>query len=172
MQERTFAGHPEMVRSDADVGKSRNGGLLLIGAFKLANSLLFICVGFGAFHLVHKDLGEAALRLAAALRFNPEWRITSLLLEKVTLVDAHKLRQFGVFTFCYAGLHSLEGIGLMLEKAWAEYLTLSLTVMFLPWELYELVRRPTWIRLALLLINLAVLAYILWVLERKKKATA
>ncbi len=42
--------------------------------------------------------------------------------------------------------------------------------MFLPWELWELARRPSWVRLGLLLINLAVLGYLLWLLERKKKA--
>lgn len=56
----------------------------------------------------------------------------------------------------------------MLEKVWAEYLTLILTVSFLPWELYELVWRPSWFRLSLLLINLAVLAYLVWLLRRKK----
>jgi len=61
-------------------------------------------------------------------------------------------------------------VGLVLEKVWAEYLTLFLTVSFLPWELYELARRPNWFRLSLLLINLAVLGYLLWLLRRKKVA--
>lgn len=56
----------------------------------------------------------------------------------------------------------------MMEKVWAEYLTLILTVSFLPWELYELTRHPNWFRLSLLLINLAVLWYLLWLLRRKK----
>ena len=61
-----------------------------------------------------------------------------------------------------------EGIGLLMEKVWAEYLTLVLTVSFLPWELYELVRRPDWFRVSLLLINLAVLWYLIWLLRRKR----
>jgi uncharacterized membrane protein (DUF2068 family) len=56
----------------------------------------------------------------------------------------------------------------MLEKVWAEYLTLILTVSFLPWELYELARHLNWFRLSLLLINLAVLWYLVWLLRRKK----
>ncbi len=56
----------------------------------------------------------------------------------------------------------------MLEKVWAEYLTLSLTISFLPWELYEMARRPDWFRLSLLVINLAVLGYLVWLLRRKK----
>ena len=55
----------------------------------------------------------------------------------------------------------------MLEKVWAEYLTLILTMSFLV-ELYELARHPNWYRLSLLLINLAVLWYLVWLLRKKK----
>jgi uncharacterized membrane protein (DUF2068 family) len=145
--------------------------LLAIGVFKLTKSIFFFCLGIGAFHLLlHRDLAEEATRLANALHFEPEWRITALLTEKVTLIDQRQLREIGFATFAYSAIALVEGIGLMLEKVWAEYLTLSLTVMFLPWELWELARRPSWVRLGLLLINLAVLGYLLWLLERKKKA--
>jgi uncharacterized membrane protein (DUF2068 family) len=170
MREEAIDGHREMTARGHSTEHARNGGLLLIGIFKLTKSVFFFCVGIGALHLVHRDLSEEAMRLATALHFDPEWRITSLLLEKVDLIDAHKLRQIGVATFAYSALALVEGTGLMLQKVWAEFLTLSLTVMFLPWELYELAKRPTWIRLALLLINLAVLGYLLWLLERKKRA--
>jgi uncharacterized membrane protein (DUF2068 family) len=58
----------------------------------------------------------------------------------------------------------------MLEKPWAEYLTISLTVGFLPWELWELAHGASAFRIGILLTNLAVLAYLLWLLNRKKKA--
>jgi uncharacterized membrane protein (DUF2068 family) len=41
---------------------------------------------------------------------------------------------------------------------------------FLPWELYELARHPNWYRLSLLLINLVVLWYLVWLLRKKKTA--
>ena len=145
----------------------RDRGLLLIGIFKLAKSLFFFCLGIGAFHLMHRDLAEEALRLAHALRFDPESRLTALLLDKVDLIDQRRLREIGFGTFLYSALALTEGTGLLLEKIWAEYLTLALTVSFLPWELYELARRPSWFRLALLLINLAVLWYLVWLLQRK-----
>nr|WP_246302141.1 DUF2127 domain-containing protein [Granulicella arctica] len=144
--------------------------MLLIGLFKLGKSLLFFCLGIGAIHLLHKDLGDEVMRLATALKFDPESRFVSLLLDKVDLIDTHRLRQIGFATFAYSGMALTEGIGLLLEKVWAEYLTLILTISFLPWELYELVRRPDWFRLGLLLINLAVLGYLIWLLQRKKQA--
>ena len=157
------------------VGKETHGGahdrgLLLIGLFKLGKSIFFFFIGVGAIHLLHKDLGDEVLRLATRFNFDPESRVVSLLLEKVDLIDAHRLREIGFATFAYSALALTEGIGLMKEKVWAEYLTLSLTIAFLPWELFELARRPDWFRLGLLLINLAVLWYLVWLLQRKKKA--
>jgi uncharacterized membrane protein (DUF2068 family) len=111
----------------------------------------------GAIHLLHKDLEDEVMRLAVRLKFDPESRFVALLLDKVDLIDAHRLRQISVATFGYSALALTEGVGLLLEKVCAEYLTLVLTISFLPWELYELFRRPDWFRLSLLLINLAVL---------------
>lgn len=151
---------------------TRDRGLLLIGLFKLGKSVFFFCLGMGALHFLHQDLGDEVLRLATALKFDPESRFVSLVLDKVDLIDAHRLRQIGVATFAYSGVALTEGIGLILEKVWAEYLTLILTISFLPWEIYELVRRPDWFRLGLLLINLAVLWYLVWLLQRKKQTIA
>ncbi|MDW5265008.1 MULTISPECIES: DUF2127 domain-containing protein [Acidobacteriaceae] len=148
--------------------RPRDRGLLLIGLFKLAKSIFFFCIGMGAIHLLHKDLGDVVMRVAMALKFDPESRFVSLLLDKVDLIDVHRLKLISLGTFAYSVVALTEGVGLVLEKVWAEYLTLILTISFLPWELYELARRPNWFRLSLLLINLAVLAYLVWLLRRKK----
>jgi uncharacterized membrane protein (DUF2068 family) len=144
-------------------------GLLAIGLFKLAKALLFFGLGVGAFHLLHKDLDDELTKLTSALGFDPESRTVSLLLEKVDLIDAHRLKEIGLATFAYSALALTEGVGLMLEKVWAEYLTLTLTVSFLPWELYELAREPNLFRFSLIVINLVVLAYLVWYLQRKRQ---
>ena len=159
-------------RAGASVPPSvHDNGLLLIGIFKLAKSLFFFCIGIGAIHLLHKDLSDEVMRLAAALRFDPESRVVGLVMDKVDLIDAQRLREIGFATFAYSALALTEGVGLLLQKVWAEYLTLILTISFLPWELYELARRPSWGRLALLVINLLVLWYLVWLLKRKRAGT-
>ncbi len=158
----------------AEVGGTatvHDNGLLLIGLFKLVKAVFFFCIGIGAMHLLHKDLSDEVIRLATALRFDPESRVVSLLMDKVDLIDVHRLREIGFATFAYSALALTEGIGLLLAKVWAEYLTLVLTISFLPWELYELARRPSWFRLALLVINLGVLWYLVWLLKRKRLLT-
>lgn len=147
-------------------------GLLMIGLFKLGKAILFFGIGVGVIHLLHRDIGDEVMRLATALNFDPESRVVSILLEKADLIDAQRLREIGFATFAYSALALTEGIGLLLERVWAEYLTLMLTISFLPWELYELARRPNWFRFGLLIINLIVLSYLVWLLRRKKTIVA
>ncbi|WP_263357084.1 DUF2127 domain-containing protein [Acidicapsa ligni] len=150
--------------------KKRNRWLELIALYKLLQALLLVAVGVGALRLLGKDIGDLLQNLATGLRMNPEGHLVSFLLGKASMLDDHRLRQISVFMFCYAGLGILEGIGLMLEKIWAEYLTSIITASFLPLEVFELMHRITWFRIALFVVNLAVLAYLVGHLIRDKAA--
>lgn len=152
------------------VAKHHDSGLLTIGLFKLLEAAFFFLVGIGAIHFIHRDLGDAAQRLAVRLRFDLDGRLVSWVLDHLDDITAHRLKQIGVATFFYAGLRVAEGVGLVLEKVWAEYLTVGVTTAFLPWELYEILKRPDWIRGCLLAANLVVLAYLLWWLRRNRVA--
>ncbi len=138
-----------------------NRWLILIAAFKLSQALLFIAVGVGAFRLLHKDIGDLLTRLVEHLRFNPESRFVNFVLDKSSLVTDRLLRRIGEVGFIYAALDLIEGTGLYLEKAWAEYLTLAITASFLPWEIFEVLRKVTWIRAGLLVVNALVFFYLL-----------
>lgn len=161
----------EQVASQAESTKRRrhNRGLLMIGAFKLLEAVFFVLVGLGAFHLMHRDLEDEALRLAGRLRIDPDGRLLLWVLDHLDDITAHRLRQIGFATFFYAALRVVEGVGLVLEKVWAEYLTVGVTVAFLPWEIYEIARKLDWVRVGILLINLAVLAYLVYWLRRSRR---
>lgn len=140
--------------------------ILAIGGFKLLKGLLFVLLGFGALKLVHRDVSDLLLRLLIDWHFDPESKFVNLVLDKASLIDAHRLRQISIAIFCYAGLDFIEGTGLVLEKTWAEYLTLILTASFLPWEFYEILRHPTWVKAAITLINVLVVAYLVFYVQR------
>jgi uncharacterized membrane protein (DUF2068 family) len=136
--------------------------IIAIGVFKLLQALLFIALGVGAIRLLHKDLMDLAERLILAMRFDPEGRFVNLFLDKVALIDPHRLKQISAVVFAIAALDIMEGTGLVLEQVWAEYVTLVLTASFLPLEFFEILRHATWIRMVLLIINLAVVVYLLY----------
>jgi uncharacterized membrane protein (DUF2068 family) len=134
---------------------------MLIAAFKLGQALLFFAMGIGVFRLLHKDIGDELTWLANHLRFNPESKFINFLLVKSSILDDRILKRIGEVVFIYAGLDLVEGIGLYLEKTWAEYLTLAITASFLPWEVFELFRRLTLIRVSLLVLNVLIFLYLL-----------
>lgn len=145
-------------------------GLVLIAAYKLIQSLLFVAIGIGAVRLLHKDVGDELSRLADHLHFNSEWRLVDFILSKASLVNDPLLRRIGLAAFCYAALGILEAIGLYLEKVWGEYLTLAITASFLPWEIFEIMRRLTWFRAGLLTANVLVFIYLLQLVARRHKS--
>ena len=146
----------------------RNQWLILIAAYKLVQALLFAAIGVGALRLLHQDVGDLLGQLADHLNFNPESRFVNFILEKASLLDDPLLRRIGAAAFCYAGIGLLEGIGLYLEKVWAEYLTLLITASFLPWEVYEVVHHVTWLKAGLLVVNLLVVYYLMRFVTRPK----
>jgi uncharacterized membrane protein (DUF2068 family) len=108
-------------------------------------------------------------RAVIDMRFDPESHFVNVILEKVSLLNDHRLKQISVAVFCYAALDIIEGAGLILEKAWAEYLTLILTASFLPWELFEIMRHVTWLKIALITINLLVLIYLVFHVQNRAR---
>jgi uncharacterized membrane protein (DUF2068 family) len=146
-----------------------NRWLMLIAAFKIAQALLFVAVGVGALRLVHKDIGDILLKLAHHLHFSPESRFVDFILDRATIVNDRLLRRFSIGLFAYAALGMTEGIGLYLEKAWGEYMTLLITASFLPWEIYEVFHRVTAVRAGLLVVNVLVFLYLLKVLVERGK---
>lgn len=147
--------------------KKRNRWLELIATYKLLQAILLVAVAEGALKLLHKDAAEVLSHIATDLRMNPEGRFMSFLLDKAALLNDHRLRQISNFLFGYAALGLIEGIGLMMEKVWAEYFTALITASFLPLEIFELMHKVTWGRIGLLVLNLAVLAYLVAHLGRR-----
>lgn len=161
-------------RSTPGPGK-HNGWLLIIGFYNLLKAALFFAIGIGAIRLVHKDIVDVFTRAVLDLRFDPEGRFISMMLDKLSLVNDHRLRQISAAVFAYSALSTVEGLGLMFERTWAEYLTLVLTASFLPWEFFEIAHRITGFKIGLVSINLAMVGYLAYHVrkrarERKAKA--
>jgi uncharacterized membrane protein (DUF2068 family) len=147
-------------------------GFRIIGAMKLASAVLLALAGFGIFRLLHRDLGETLQHYASVLHLDPENRFVHGVLYRAAGIDHAHLRALGAGTFFYAGLEGLEGVGLLLRRRWAEYLTVVATGLLLPLEVYEIVRKPTPVRILVLVANLAILAYLIYRLVQDHRAGA
>jgi uncharacterized membrane protein (DUF2068 family) len=141
-------------------------GLLLIGVFRLLKSATLIAVGIGALHLLHKNIAAIAANWIDSLDLDPNNPYVVRFLEKLSALDPQKLKALGAGTFLYAGIYLVEGVGLVLRKRWAEYVTIISTAGFIPLEVYEIAEKINAIRIGVLLVNIAIVAYLIWDLRR------
>ena len=149
--------------------KSSHSRLLrLIALFKLVKAALLIAVGVGALNLLHKDVAGAVEHWVELLRLDPNNHYIDIALEKASNLTPDKIKQLGLGSMIYAGLFLTEGIGLGLEKRWAEWLTVIITSSLIPIEIYEIYRHPTAIKIAVLLINVAIVAYLFYRIRGKR----
>ena len=146
----------------------RDSGLFFIGLFKLCKAVFFLGVSLGALHFVHHSLPSTLDRIIRELHFDPENRLVDLVVDKVGQLTHHRLRLISMGTSLYAMLCTTEAYGLLRRRVWAEFVTLWLSVSFVPWELYEATLHPTLWHFGILSANLLIVAYLLWLLRRKK----
>ena len=88
-------------------------------------------------------------------------RFVGRALSAAAALTPSRVRDLIVGSFLYAGLFLTEGIGLWLLQGWAMWFTVVFTGSFLPIEIYEFARRPGAGKAALLLLNLALVVYLI-----------
>ena len=82
-------------------------------------------------------------------------------IEKVLHATPSTLNLIGAGILLYAALQIVEGIGLWSLKRWGEYVAVVGTTLFVPLEVYEVVDHLTWLKLVILLVNVAAVFYLL-----------
>ena len=143
--------------------KSLHSRLLqLIALFKLLKAALLIAVGAGALKLLHKDVAGAVEHWVELLKLDPNNHYVDTALEKASNITPYKIKELGLGSMIDAGLFLTEGIGLWFGKRWAEWLTVIITSSLIPIEIYEIYRHPTPVKIAVILINIAIVAYLVY----------
>jgi uncharacterized membrane protein (DUF2068 family) len=143
--------------------------LYVIGAFKLFKGLVLFAVGLGALRLFNRNVAAEFYNWANAFRVDPGNHYLRRFLVRVSILDKKELKEVTAGTFFYSAIFLNEGAGLLMRKRWAEYLTLFVTATFIPLEVYELVRQASLAKGFVLLLNVAVVAYLAMNLRRIRK---
>ena len=136
--------------------------LRLIAFFKFLKAATLIVTGLGVLKLVHKNVGAELEHWVALAGFDPGGRLVARAIQHATSIPPHRIRELGMVSFVYAGLFLIEGVGLWMLKRWGEWFTVIITSSLVPIEAFEVCRRPTVIKVLVLLINLAVVAYLVY----------
>ena len=142
--------------------KSDSRLVRLIALFKLLKAILLISVAASALKLLHKDVASVLEHWVATLGLDPGKQYVGKALQKAANLTPNKIKGLGIVSFIYAGLFLTEGIGLWLLKRWAEWFTVIMTGSLVPVELYEIYLHPSPTKVLVLIINIAVVGYLLY----------
>ena len=119
-----------------------------------------LLAGFGLLHYIHHDLQALAEELVRHTHLNPARHYPRIFIEAAGRTSDARLRTLAGLAFIYSAGRFIEAYGLWRLRAWAEWFAIVSGSVYVPFELYEIFRRPGWLRFIILLANLLVVAYL------------
>src|SRR5215469_5592782 len=170
--ESAFDSEPEMargrtVRSDCRRRPADGRLLRVIAVFKFLKAAALIALSVGVFRMLHQDLGMRLEHWVRAMRLDPGNRYIERVLMRVSDLSPAQIKNLGLVGLLYGGLFLVEGTGLWLQRRWGEWVTVVLTGALVPVEVYEIYRHPSPVKIVLLIVNVAVVGYLIYRIRRE-----
>ena len=141
----------------------------LIAAEKFLRGLLLMIVGFKLLSMLGDDVHQHAVDFVNRHGINIANHYVQMGLTKLIGVNDQQMEEYGIIALLYSLLLMVEGTGLWMSYLWAEYVTIISTTLLLPLEIYELVEKFTYVRLTLLLVNVAIVIYLIVRVRKDRK---
>jgi uncharacterized membrane protein (DUF2068 family) len=154
------------------VSRSHKTGLRSLAIIEASKGLMAIVGAVIIFAFAHKDLTDAADHVLSVLHVNPGSRFAEAVFRAADKATPEQILLVGFGVLVYAGVRFTEAIGLWHQRDWAEWFAMLSACLYLPWEIYEILRHFRWLKAAILLINVIViiyLAYVLWHTRQQNK---
>src|SRR5436190_18444788 len=148
------------IRYKNQTPRERTWTIHLIAAEKVIKGTVLVVIALKLLSLMGQDVHAYAADLVTRHGIDVGNRYIEGILNKLVGLGGNQLIQFSTVAFAYSALLFVEGIGLWLQKRWAEYLTAIGSALLLPVEIYELYERFTWVRILILAINIFVVWYL------------
>lgn len=142
------------------MAKKSRGVLVLIGIFKLVKCAILLAASVGLLKLAGTDAGGTARHWLTDVGLDPNRGSLHSMIGKLDGCSVGKFEALSAGTFIYAALFFVEGAGLLRGKRWAEYLTIIITISFIPFEIYELVETVSAMKIVALIVNIAIVGYL------------
>jgi uncharacterized membrane protein (DUF2068 family) len=144
-------------------------GLRAVAIFEAFKGTLALLAAGGLFYFIPRDLRHVAAELVGRLHLNPGKSYPNIFNRVLEDTSNVQLWAIAGLVVAYAVIRLVETYGLWHARAWAEWLAAVSGAIYVPFELYELSRGVSWIKLAALAANLAVVAFM--VLSLRSRST-
>jgi uncharacterized membrane protein (DUF2068 family) len=149
-------------------GKHRGSVQVLraVASLELTKGLIALLAACGVLLLVRRedpwDIADGLLRL---LHISPDHHFAQVFLDWADSLTEAKVWAVAGVAVGYSLLRFVEAYGLWYARAWAEWIALISGMLYLPFEIYKLLNRPSPFHVVVFLINVAVVLYMAYELK-------
>ena len=144
---------------------SHRTGLRTVALVETLKGVLALLAAYIFIRLMRHDVnfGEAAEHVLFFFHISARHRLTQQFLTAADKFSSTSIAMILGIALAYASLRFVEGYGLWKQRAWAEWLAIVSGCIYIPFEVYKLVRHPNQLHIVILTINILVVLYIAWV---------
>lgn len=146
--------------------------LKLIALFEAFKGFVVLSLAFGLLSFLAHDNEVYAEQIIRRLHLDPGQHYAHMFIRAMADEPDSQLVVWALFATLYAAVRGAEAYGLWHSKRWAEWFAALSGGIYIPIEIYELFRRATWIKAGALIINVAIVAYMVWLLTESRRLAA
>jgi uncharacterized membrane protein (DUF2068 family) len=145
------------------------GGVRIVSLLEAAKGLLVLLTGFGLLTFIHKDLHSAAEQLVRHLHLNPASHYPQIFIDVANHLTDGQLWVMAFSALLYSLVRFVEAFGLWLQRWWAEWFGMLTGVIYIPVEIFEIMRGITWPKVTVLIVNVGIVGYLAYALYQSKQ---
>ncbi len=142
--------------------RSSPAGLRTVATFEAAKGIAVLLLGI-VLLFVHERADDLAERLLYHLHLDPDRRFAHAFLRAANSVADARVWTIAGAAVSYSTVRFIEAWGLWNKRVWAEWFAMLSGAMYLPFEILKLAEKTTWDHVAILLINVVIVGYMLWI---------
>lgn len=143
-------------------------GLKAVALLEASKGVLALCVALGVYTLFSHDAQKIVIELIQHCHLNPASYYPHLLIEKVALITPQNLNLITIGIMLYGAIRFIEAYGLWRAKRWTEWFALVSGAIYIPFEVYELIKQVDVLTVGAFVINILVVGYMMAVLKHSK----
>ncbi len=146
--------------------RASTAGLRAVASFEALKGIVVLGLGIALLFL-HEHVEDYTESLLFHLHINIERNFGHAIMHAATQISDARMLTLALAITLYPTVRFVEAWGLWHRRVWAEWFALLSGTMYLPWELLKLAEKPNWTHGGVLLTNLLVIAYMLWIRLRE-----
>jgi uncharacterized membrane protein (DUF2068 family) len=143
--------------------------LRAVATFEVVKGVAVLTAGLGLLTLLHKDAPDIAEHWVKTMHLDPDGHISHAFLDAADKVTDAKLWATALGGMAYSTVRFVEGYGLWNGRVWAEWFALLSGMLYLPWEVFELMVHPMLWKWGIFAVNMGIVLYMLYVRVRASR---